>query len=361
MISRENFKYYIFLAFISILIYKAIDNTSVFLSKINDLFKFLSPFLIAILICLLLNPIIMFVEKKLKTPRLLNILISYFFIFLLFCFCIKLIMPSLVDTLNTLIKEIPNYTLKVEILLNKYFSNNSSFNNILPNIETHLDLVLKNIVNMINPISSEFLIYIFSITSIVFNTIIGVILSIYILCDKENILKNLKDLSYATFTKKRTAEIINFFNIINKIFYQYIIGSLIVSLIVGLITFIGFKFFINIRGSLFLSFIVFITNMIPYFGPFIGAFLPIVMTLSYSPIKAIWVAVFLFILQQIDGNLISPKIMGEFVGLHPLWIISSVLIGGASFGLIGVFLSVPIAAVIKNYLDVYITKNIKNV
>ncbi|OSB12206.1 AI-2E family transporter [Paraclostridium bifermentans] len=358
MISRDNIKYCIFVAFISILIYKAIDNPAVFISSINDLFKFLSPFLLAVLMCLLLNPVIMFLEKKFKMPRLLNIFISYFFIFLFFCFCINLIMPSLIDALNTLITEIPNYTLKIDALLNKYVSNNHSFDSILPHIQAHLDSALKHAVKMLNTISSDFLIYIFSITSIIFNIIMGIILSIYILCDKENILKNLKSLLYSTFSKKRSTAIIEFFDIINKIFYHYIIGSLIVSLVVGIITFIGFKFFINIKGSLFLSFIVFITNMIPYFGPFIGALLPILMTLSYSPIKALWVAIFLLVLQQVDGNIIAPKIMGEFVGLHPLWIICAVLIGGALFGLIGVFLSVPVAAVIKTYLDKYIEKSL---
>jgi predicted PurR-regulated permease PerM len=267
-------------------------------------------------------------------------------------------MPSLIDTLNTLIAEMPNYTNKIDTLLNKYVSNNDSFNSILPHIQTHLDSALKNAVKMLNTISSDFLIYIFSITSIVFNIIIGIILSVYILCDKENILKNLKNILNSAVSKKRATATIEFFDIINKIFYHYIIGSLIVSLVVGLITFIGFKFFINIKGSLFLSFIVFITNMIPYFGPFIGALLPILMTLSYSPIKALWVAIFLLVLQQVDGNLIAPKIMGEFIGLHPLWIICAVLVGGALFGLVGVFISVPIAAVIKTYLDKYIEKNL---
>lgn len=358
MISRDNIKYCIFIAFISILIYKAIDNPSIFISSINDLFNFLSPFLLAILMCLLLNPFILFLEKKFKMPRILNIFLSYFLIFLFLCFCIKLIMPSLIDTLNTIIEEIPNYTTTIASLLNKHLSNNNSLNSILPHIQTHLDSVLKNAVKMLNTISSDFLIYILSVTSIVFNTIMGIILSLYILCDKENILKNLKNLLYASVSKKRANAIIDFFDIINKIFYHYIIGSLIVSLVVGLITFIAFKFFINIRASLFLSFIVFITNMIPYFGPFIGALLPILMTLSYSPIKALWVAIFLLVLQQIDGNLIAPKIMGEFIGLHPLWIICAVLIGGSLFGLVGVFLSVPVAAVIKTYLDKYIEKNL---
>ena len=114
----------------------------------------------------------------------------------------------------------------------------------------------------------------------------------------------------------------------------------------------------SINNTLFLSFIVFLTNIIPYFGPFIGAVFPIAMTLIYSPIKALWVALFLLILQQLDGNLIGPKVMGDQVGLNPLWIISAVLIGGSLFGIIGVFLSVPIAAIIKFSIDKYVQNKI---
>ncbi|WP_263331850.1 AI-2E family transporter [Paraclostridium sp. AKS73] len=153
--------------------------------------------------CLLLNPVIMFLEKKFKMPRILNIFISYFSYFY-FCFCINLIMPSLIDTLNTLITEIPSYTLKIDELLNKYISNNHSFDSILPHIQAHLDSALKHVVKMLNTISSDFLIYIFSITSIVFNIIMGIILSIYILCDKENILKNLKKSIIFNFFKKKS-------------------------------------------------------------------------------------------------------------------------------------------------------------
>ena len=119
---------------------------------------------------------------------------------------------------------------------------------------------------------------------------------------------------------------------------------------------IGINFFLLFEY--YLSFIIFLTNIIPYFGPFIGAVPPIIMTLAYNPIKAFWVAVFILVLQQIDGNFIGPKIMGDQVGLSPLWIISSVLIGGSLFGIIGVFLSIPIAAIIKYSIDKYVDKKI---
>ena len=110
---------------------------------------------------------------------------------------------------------------------------------------------------------------------------------------------------------------------------------------------------------LLFSFIVFIPNIIPYFGPIIGAIFPIGMTLMIDPIRAIWVAIFIFVLQQLDGNVIGPKIMGDSVGLSPLWIISVVILGGSLFGFIGVFLAVPISAVMKEVYELMLKKRLK--
>lgn len=358
MISKDNIKYCIFVAFISIVLFKAINSTHEFILGINSIISFFSPFLLSILICLLINPLVMFLEKKFKLPRILNIFISFVIVFIFLGFTLNLLIPSLVDTLNTIIIEIPNSINNMDLFLNRYLSKIDVFDSIMPLLQKNLNSILNNIVNTLNNLSSDIVVYLISITSLFFNLLMGFILSIYILYDKEHIILNLKNLLYSIFSKKRSLSVIEFFNISNEIFYHYIIGQLISSIVIGIIAFIGFEFIINIKSSLFLSFIIFITNMIPYLGPFIGAVLPILMTFVYSPIKSLWVAIFIFILQQIEGNILGPKIMGDCVGLSPLWIICALLIGGSLFGFVGVFLSVPIAAIIKVYIDKYIDKNI---
>ena len=141
-------------------------------------------------------------------------------------------------------------------------------------------------------------------------------------------------------------------------FQDYMVGRLLDSLIVGLLALIGFSV-LKVPYVLLFSFIVFITNIIPYFGPIIGAIFPIGMTLMIDPIRAIWVAIFIFVLQQLDGNVIGPKIMGDSVGLSPLWIISVVILGGSLFGFIGVFLAVPISAVMKEVYELMLKKRLK--
>lgn len=358
MISKENMKYCILVAFISILIFKILDSPYRFIAGIGGLVKFFSPFLLGLLISLLINPMMMYIEKRFKLPRLVNILISYIVVFILLTASLKLIIPSLVNTLNTIINEVPNYITSVNSLLSKYMSQTQFLENVTPHLQQNLDAVLKKLVDMLSKFSSDLITYIFSITSILLNLVMGVILSIYMLFDKEKIAIGCKRLLYSSMSRKKASQIINFFKMSHDIFYNYIIGKLIDSLIIGILAFIGFKFIVRIENSLFLSFIIFLTNIIPYFGPFIGAAPPILMTLVYSPVKALWVAVFILVLQQVDGNIIGPKVMGDQVGLSPLWIISSVLIGGSLFGVLGVFLSVPIAAVIKVCIEKYINRNL---
>jgi len=358
MITKKNIKYYILIAFISILLYKAIDSPRQIVNRINGLISFFSPFLVGILLTLLLNPLIMFLEKKFKTHRLVNIFFSYILISFVFSVGFKLLIPAIIDTLNTLIDEIPSTINMLNTFLNKYLTQSHVLENLIPYLQNNINSILTKLLDLFSKVSSDLFIYIFSITSLLFDIIMGIILSIYMLYDKEKIGLGCKKLLYAYFPINKANDIVEFFKVSHDIFYSYIIGKLIDSLIIGCLAFIGFKFILKINNTLFLSFIIFITNIIPYFGPVVGAVFPIVMTLVYSPIKALWVALFLLILQQLDGNLIGPKVMGEQVGLSSLWIISAVLIGGSLFGIIGVFLSVPIAAIIKYSLDKYIQRKI---
>lgn len=354
MISKQNIKYCIFTTFISILIYKIIIWPSQFFSSISSIVSFMSPFLFAILFTLLLNPLIRIFEKKIGFYRLLNIFISYFLVLIFLFLCCRLLIPTIVDTLNILVLQIPNYINLLINFLNKFIKESNTLDAIIPNIQYSLKEILNNILSIFTKTPYDILVYIFSVTNLIFDIIIGIILSIYILFYKEKICINLNKLLYASLDTNNAKDILDFFKRVHNIFYHYLIGQLIDAFIVGLISFISFKFIIKIDNALFLSFIIFLTNMIPYFGPFIGAIPPILMTLVYSPVKALWIAVFIFLLQQLDGNFICPKIMCNQIGLNPIWVISSVLIGGSLFGFAGVFLSVPTAAVIKTYVDKYI-------
>lgn len=345
--------------FIGILFFKFINTPADFISSIEGLLSFFSPFLLAILLALLLNPLVMLFEIKFKTHRLLSIFLSYILIGIILAFGIRLLIPSIANTLNRLINEMPIYSDYIDNFIEKNMSNIDFLKALIPHIQHSLDNALKEASNFISRIPKNFLIYTLSISSMLFSMVMGFILSIYIIYDKEKIALGFKRLLYSSTARNKADDIIEFFRTTHDIFYDYLIGRILDSLIIGIIAFIGFQFIIRIENALFLASIIFLANIIPYLGPFIGAIPPVAMTILYSPQKTIWVIVFIFILQQLDGNFIEPKVMGNQVGIGAIWIISAILIGQSLFGFIGVFLSVPVAAVVKTSIDKYIDKRLQ--
>nr|UWI48593.1 AI-2E family transporter [Clostridioides difficile] len=359
IISKENVKYYLIVVFIGVLFFKFINTPADFISSIEGLLSFFSPFLLSILLALLLNPLVTLFEIKFKTHRLLSIFLSYILICIILAFGIRLLIPSIANTLNRLINEMPIYTDYINNFIEKNMSNIDFLKALIPHIQHSLDNALKEASSFISRIPKNFLAYTLSISSMLFNMVMGFILSIYIIYDKEKIALGFKRLLYSSTARNKADDIIEFFRTTHDIFYDYLIGRILDSLIIGIIAFIGFQFIIRIENALFLASIIFLANIIPYLGPFIGAIPPIAMTILYSPQKTIWVIVFIFILQQLDGNFIEPKVMGNQVGIGAIWIISAILIGQSLFGFIGVFLSVPIAAVVKTSIDKYIDKRLQ--
>ena len=353
MFSRENIKYSIFIAFISVIFFKFIDSPRTFIVGIDGFLNFLSPFLIGIFMSLLINPIMMGVERKFNTPRIINIAIVYLFIIILLFIGFRIIIPSILTSINNIVVELPSYMKEAQVWINISLTKSKFFNNVAPLIQNNIDTIAGKTGQILSRISSDILLYAVGITSNLFNLIIGITISVYALKDKEKIGLGFKRLLYATTTRNRANNIVGVFKLSHNIFQSYLVGISIEALIVGILAFIGLSL-LNIKYSLLLSIIIMVTNVIPYFGPFIGAVPAIVMTLIYDPVKAFWVAIFILILQQLDGNVIGPKIMGDIVGLDPLWVISAILIGGTLFGFLGFFIAVPIAAVIKVILDKYV-------
>ncbi|MDR1774307.1 MAG: AI-2E family transporter [Clostridioides sp.] len=352
--SFQKLKPYFLLALFFVISFKIINSPRTFFAGFCSFIKFFSPLLIGIFIALLINPILRYFENKLKLKRWISLIISYVIV----CVCVflifKLIIPLAIRTMNELIVELPNYISQISKKLSKIASQEQFLKVTLPNIEGNINKNLTSIVKKLTNISTDSFEYLFGVASVLFNIIIGLIMSVYMLSDKEKISIYLKRFLYAIFSKKHTDSMIEFGKISNDIFYQFITGTLIEALIVGVIMFLGFEFIFKLDNSLFFAFIAFVTNMIPYFGPFIGAFFPVTITLVYSPMKAIWLSLFIFVVQQLDGNVIGPKVIGNQVGLTPLCIINAVLIGGGLFGVIGLFLSIPIASIFNVWLNNFI-------
>ena len=177
------------------------------------------------------------------------------------------------------------------------------------------------------------------------NAVIGIFVAFYILSDKENVLKKCETFAYVIMPRKGVKTLKVFLMALNNSFESFFVGKLVDSIIIGLIFFAG-AVILDLPYPLLLSLIIGVTNMIPYFGPFIGAVPVAVLVLFVSPVKCLWVIIFIVVLQQFDGVILGPKILGDSIGVKPLAVIFAIIVGGAVAGPLGMFFGVPIFAVL---------------
>ena len=184
----------------------------------------------------------------------------------------------------------------------------------------------------------------------VLNAFIGLLIMVYLLNYKERLFAICRKIVAATCGNKRKDRLYEFVDIVNETFIGFIVGRIIDSFIIGVLTYIVLKI-TDIPFALMISVIVGVTNIIPFFGPFIGAVPSVVLLLTEDPVKALYFVIIILIIQQLDGNVIGPKVMGNAIGMSSFWVLIAVLIGGGLFGFTGMLLGVPVFAVIYRYID----------
>lgn len=183
------------------------------------------------------------------------------------------------------------------------------------------------------------------VVKILFNVIIGIIISIYVLMSKEVFIGQSKKVVYAMFSGKKANAIIHTVHKSNEIFGGFISGKILDSLIIGILCFICL-YFMKMPYSVLVSVIVGVTNVIPFFGPYLGAVPSTILIMLANPIQGLYFVIFILVLQQIDGNIIGPKILGDSTGLSSFWVVFAILMGGGLFGIPGMIIGVPLFAVI---------------
>lgn len=357
--TKQTFKCYVFLIILGILFYQIIQQPQFIYRFIKFLSSLLTPFWIGIFLAVILNPIVRKLEKRFKFSRGLSLLVTYFSIFFLVGASVMIIVPSLIAGINNLFVEMTVYLEGPDQWINEWPLEGAYVEEIKEFIRGSFHQLTQNFMSLMSSLSSSLLTSIINLTSHIFNLIFGVTISVYLIIDQEKVMSSFRRGTFVYLPKQ--ANQLNYFATYTyHMFQDYIVGRLLDSIIIGLLAYVGFVLLKAPYVWLF-AFVIFITNIIPYFGPIIGAIIPILLTFIVNPIQAIWVAIFILFLQQLDGNVIGPKIMGDRVGLSPLWVISSVIIGGALCGFIGFFLAVPIAAVVKEFYDQQTEKRLNEI
>jgi predicted PurR-regulated permease PerM len=326
--------------------------------------KICLPILLGLFLAVLLNPVLIFLEHSINIHnRSIAILATYTFFFGIISLMITVVTPSTIRSLTRLLKDIPalfnslnNFILDV---IDKYgiFGNTESFYIAL---QEYLFSYAQKITAFLTLFINAAIGHVLNIFAAIWNFILAVIISIYLLMDKENFENWFYKLCHSFFEKKIANEIIYIGYSLHKNVTNFILAKLLDSLIVGIIAFICSKYIIKAPYPLIDGIIIGITNIIPYFGAFIGGIPVTLVTFLYNPFKGFLMGVFIFLLQQFDGLIIGPKIIGVQLSIKPIIIIISIIIGGGLFGLVGMFLATPIVALFITSIDAYMEIKLKD-
>ncbi len=352
---NSNIKEKIILISYGIILFFSIMNLSSIMGFAMKWLKVLTPFIYGFIIAYLINwPYEFFVNKvygrylnegNKKIINAVSIFSAYLCLFGACAFLLIIIIPEMVESISQFISNFPQYIESFSIFID---SLSEKFNLIILSPEQtdkFLDGFMSNVQKFTNRLVPSVYRFTKSFTVGVYNWIIGIIISFYLIGSKDKLLKQFHIFLNACFPKKCIDKFYKIMNLSHDTFGKFISGKILDSLIIGVLCFIGMKI-LNIPYDLVISVTVGITNIIPFFGPFIGAIPSILVLLLVNPIKALWFTIFVLILQQIDGNIIGPKVLGNSVGISGLWIMFSVIIGGGLFGVPGMILGVPVFAVI---------------
>lgn len=335
-------------------------------------FNIFLPFIYGLAIAYILNPIVIFFDNKVfrkllknsknkeKTSRYLSLTMASIIFIGILVGIFSLLVPTMIKSFETLASNINLYLNDSKMFLLS-FSSNTKYAEI---IESFYENISSTVVGWVSTDNLEHLFLIvregvFSTLKIIYNLVIGFVISIYVLYDKEKFKGQIKKLLYSLFKEETVEGILNSARNTDKVFGDFFNAKLIDSLIVGIICFIGMIIF-KMPYATMISVIVGVTNIIPYFGPYIGAVPSALIILLVDPSKCIWFLLFVFILQQFDGSVLGPKILGSKTGLSSFWVLFSLLVFGSIFGVVGMIIGVPIFSIFYSLVNNKLKKRLKD-
>ena len=352
-----------------ILFYLAVSQLGVVLDKVNSVVGIFKPFIMGFAIAYILDFILRFYENKVfklsffkkfkrKPKRGIALFLTYITAFLIVGLFIQFVLPQLIDSLIGLINDVPHYINKTNSIINDTISKLGIQEHYLVTVNnklnTFIDYVINFSTNLIPMIGGIFAV----IVSSIWNIVLGIIISIYLLIEKERFFALGKKITYALFPKSVAQRIIKLTHISNDTFGKFLSGKILDSLIIGVLTFVILAI-VKMPYTLLISIIIGITNIIPFFGPFIGAIPSVIIVLFVSPVSAFWLVIIIFIIQQIDGNIIGPKILGDSIGISAFWILFAILVAGKFLGLVGMIIGVPLFAVVYSVIKEIVEKRLE--
>ena len=358
----------------------ALSRISVLGNAFNTVIRILAPFIWGVIICYLFSPVMRALENRVFRPlsrklyknskksdgrkfaRTMSVLFAEIALILILVALVYLILPQIVNSIQLLIQNSGTYVDNLSDWADGLFKDYPWLDQYvgawLDNVNTNLGnwlqtKLLPQVGNVVTSITSG----VYGLAKSIYNLVIGIIVSVYLLADKEGFVAAVKRMAYALFSLETADRLRRGVNFIDRTFMSFLNGKLLDSLIIGIICYIVCSI-LEMPYNLLVSVIIGVTNIIPFFGPLIGAIPSALIILMVNPSKCLIFIIFIVILQQIDGNFIGPKILGNSTGITGFWVMFSIIVGGGLFGFWGMLLGVPVFVVLSTLVNSLITKKL---
>lgn len=368
--NRNKIFTYLAITLTSISFYFAMQNFDMIADYIGKVLGILKPFLVGIAIAYLLWRPLKFIESLLEkfifrgkvskgNRRIVGVVVLYFIVAVVIVSLFSFVLPQIIESLTALTNNLPSYFESIKQSLDTLLRNSGMDGDIyqfVSDLIGDLSQMMMQITAKVLPMLIDLSV---GVTSTILNTFLAIVVSIYCLVDKETFFAKNRKCMHALLPQQLIGQITRIVTIFDDTFGRYFVGQLTDAVIVGSICFVMMLTF-KLPFALLISVIVMCTNVIPYVGPFIGA-VPgtfiILMTGGFG--SACGFVLMIFVLQQIDGNILVPKIIGDSIGISGFWVLFAVMVGGGLFGFIGVLLGVPSLSVIFKLIKAYSEKKLR--
>ena len=349
----------------TILLVRIVGSFNNTVKLLGQALQVIAPFLVGAFIAFILYPLVRFFYRNLfkntlhmksdKLSKWLSILVTYVIAIGVIAILMVFILPQLYTSITDIVDRLPVWYNNLTTMVDNFENRHADLGFIDYNlINEHLTSLYPKIISYLTDTLANLLPYVvntsMAIVKGVVNLIISIMVSVYMISDHKNIFYQFKKLLYAVFPKQAADTARAICRESTNIFLKFMYGKAIDSVIIGIICFVCMNIF-KFPYTVLISVIVGITNMIPYFGPFIGAVPGVLIYLCTSPKDALIFVIMIFILQQFDGLILGPRLLGQSTGLSPIWVIFGITVGGAYFGVVGMFIGVPVVAVFAFLLN----------
>ena len=369
--DEKTKNYFLLITYAIVLAYVFLNLDTVW-NVVVTIIDLIKPFIIGICIAFVLNIPMKFFEEKVvgkltkeksKLKRPLSLIITIVVLVGLIIGLMTFVIPQLAESCSTLVKNVPEYVDSLEKFMNKNINSKELLSSdVIEEVYNKILSMGQNIIKIIGQVAGTIVSHALDITvgvtSTIINIVMAFIVSIYILLSKEKLSNQIKKILYAYMKKENVIKFLKVSKIANIKFTNFVRSQVIEACILGVLCFIGMTI-CSMPYALLISTIIGVTALVPIFGAFVGAILSAFIVLMVSPIKVILFAIIFVVIQQIEGNLIYPFVVGNSIGLSALWVLFAITVGGNAFGVVGMLIGVPLFGVLYTLISITTNKRLE--